>query len=295
MATDTPDQNESLKQSSQPINSPSQPTVMDVHKPHGGHHKKKFIDYFFEFFMLFLAVTMGFFVENKREDYNDDKKEKEYIHSLIQDLREDTFKLTSEINRNWLLMRGIDSLTDAIYKYTNRGNVFMTSLDSVFNTNPFEISESQDEIAWKLYRLYTTYGRNAYTVHFTDRTMMQLVNSGNMRLLPQQVSDSILKYNEHVKMCTASRLDYLDMWKREMDLSVDIFDYKYIRYDISTFKYSEGSYKLITTDPAVLNKYATVLELWKQLIMGYYSHIYYTKVRAVSLIPFLRKEYEIYN
>ena len=52
---------------------------MEVHKhPHDVTHKKKWREYLLEFFMIFLAVTAGFFAENIREHLDDNKKEKEY-------------------------------------------------------------------------------------------------------------------------------------------------------------------------------------------------------------------------
>jgi hypothetical protein len=43
---------------------------MEVHKhPHHVAHKKKWSEYLLEFFMLFLAVFLGFIAENVREHY----------------------------------------------------------------------------------------------------------------------------------------------------------------------------------------------------------------------------------
>ena len=48
---------------------------MEVHHhPHvdsDSHRKKGFKEYFLEFLMIFLAVTMGFFAENLRERIKD--------------------------------------------------------------------------------------------------------------------------------------------------------------------------------------------------------------------------------
>jgi hypothetical protein len=46
---------------------------MEVHA-HSHTERKKFIHYLWEFFMLFLAVTLGFLVENMREHLMDQKK-----------------------------------------------------------------------------------------------------------------------------------------------------------------------------------------------------------------------------
>ena len=48
---------------------------MEVHQ-HTHTPRKKWTHYFWEFFMLFLAVTLGFFVENQREHYIEGQREK---------------------------------------------------------------------------------------------------------------------------------------------------------------------------------------------------------------------------
>src|SRR5690349_21206354 len=53
-------------------------TNMEVHHhPHAA--KKNFKDYFLEFLMIFLAVTLGFFAESYREHLVNKDHEKEYI------------------------------------------------------------------------------------------------------------------------------------------------------------------------------------------------------------------------
>src|SRR6516162_8745575 len=53
-----------------------QTEYMEVHH-HPKVEKKNFKEYFLEFLMIFLAVTMGFFAENIREKITDNNKEKE--------------------------------------------------------------------------------------------------------------------------------------------------------------------------------------------------------------------------
>ena len=40
--------------------------------------------------MLFLAVTLGFFVENQREHYIEHKRGEQYLKSFVEDLKTDT-------------------------------------------------------------------------------------------------------------------------------------------------------------------------------------------------------------
>src|SRR5580765_7673244 len=72
--------------------------------------KKKWTHYLWEFLMLFLAVTLGFFVENQREHYVDRKKEKEYIRSMIEDLKTDTSYFAVEITARRQNRKRIDTL-----------------------------------------------------------------------------------------------------------------------------------------------------------------------------------------
>jgi len=72
---------------------------MEVHA-HSHTERKKWTHYFWEFLMLFLAVFCGFLAENLREHQIEKKREKEYILSMIEDLKEDTasFNLLIKIN-----------------------------------------------------------------------------------------------------------------------------------------------------------------------------------------------------
>jgi hypothetical protein len=60
---------------------------MEVHHhPHldsDSHRKKNFKEYFLEFLMIFLAVTLGFFAESLREHINDKAKSEQYIQSFL--------------------------------------------------------------------------------------------------------------------------------------------------------------------------------------------------------------------
>src|SRR6267154_106784 len=71
---------------------------MEVHH-HPKVEKKNFKEYFLEFLMIFLAVTLGFFGESYREHLSDRTKEKEYIKSMVEDLETDAAFLELSINK----------------------------------------------------------------------------------------------------------------------------------------------------------------------------------------------------
>src|SRR5579875_2081610 len=127
---------------------------MEVHHhPHVG--KKNFKEYFLEFLMIFLAVTLGFFAENIRESITEHSREKEYIASMLADLRSDTAKLNRGIQQNTEQSKGYDSLIGYWYAkpYTDSSIRYM-------------------------YYLYRTYTVTRHKLWFTHRTIDQLRNAG---------------------------------------------------------------------------------------------------------------------
>ena len=70
---------------------------MEVHH-HPHLEKKSFKEYLLEGLMIFFAVSMGFIAENIREFISDNAKEKEFIESILEDLKEDQKSFTSTIN-----------------------------------------------------------------------------------------------------------------------------------------------------------------------------------------------------
>src|ERR1022692_1031757 len=80
---------------------------MEVHHHPDLHHEKKpWKEYFLEFLMIFLAVTMGFFAENLRETISDSGKIHEYMQSMVSDLRGDTtsYKTSIAFNKEYCKM-----------------------------------------------------------------------------------------------------------------------------------------------------------------------------------------------
>ena len=147
---------------------------MEVHH-HTQTPRKKWSHYFWEFFMLFLAVFCGFLAENRRESIVEKRREKEYIGSLIEDIRLDNHELHSSITLHSSVIKRIDSL--------------------------FEIFKSGD---WRnrTSDIYFIIRRSTRTTNFYyhDRTIQQLKNSGGLRLIHNiHISNEIIKYDAEVR------------------------------------------------------------------------------------------------
>jgi len=143
---------------------------MEVH--HHAHHegKKSWKSYFWEFLMLFLAVFCGFLAEYQLEQTLEKHREKELIVSLIEDLKRDTTSLTENQGK----LKDQKLLVDSL----------------VFYLSAPDLKERGAEVYY--------YGRKPHRFTFfryTDRTIQQLKNAGNFRLIKKTiVADSILKY-----------------------------------------------------------------------------------------------------
>src|SRR5258705_11006406 len=122
--------------------------------------------------MLFLAVFAGFIAENWREHTVEHKREQHNIRSMIADLKEDTTNITSVIEYSIKKFHGMDTLSGLL------GN------------NNFS-----DSAQLRLFKLNMAYASNMWAILINDRTVRQLLNSGNMRLIHEQkISDSIMRY-----------------------------------------------------------------------------------------------------
>ena len=97
---------------------------MEVHQ-HTHTPRKKWTHYFWEFFMLFLAVTLGFLVENQREHYVEHQREKQFMGTLVKDLELD--------------VNGINSFVDLRNKRRDQMKYVISRLSSA---HPEKVSDS---------------------------------------------------------------------------------------------------------------------------------------------------------
>ncbi len=90
---------------------------METHAQH--LHKapgKKFWHYFFEFFMLFLAVSTGFFVENLREHHIEDERLNQYLKSMQLDIASNATALDYAMEENRKMIMAYDTLAALLAK-----------------------------------------------------------------------------------------------------------------------------------------------------------------------------------
>ncbi|MEN9684549.1 MAG: hypothetical protein RLZZ28_335 [Bacteroidota bacterium] len=76
--------------------------------------KRLFIEHFFDFLMLFLAVALGFVVDNWRDEYNAAKTTKEVAFELVMDISKDSGRIDELVLHCRKKMYKLDSLYEII-------------------------------------------------------------------------------------------------------------------------------------------------------------------------------------
>lgn len=144
---------------------------MEVH--HKNHNPKNFKEYITEFLMLFTAVTLGFFVENMREHYVEDKRGVTYAHRLLEDLKEDSVRMNDVFN-------------SADEKITKISSIMPFVKDEKL------MHQAVDSFYYFGFWGYNKYGYIGHLPRFyrVEETLNEL-KSGNLRLIQ---SDSVVAY-----------------------------------------------------------------------------------------------------
>ncbi|PWU04732.1 MAG: hypothetical protein C5B52_00915 [Bacteroidetes bacterium] len=91
-------------------------STMEIHHHPHLQHEKLWKEYVFEFLMLFIAVSAGFFVENIREHYVEKHRAKEYAAMMVTDLKTDTIELNDIVHRTYLAVTYLDTFLQVTSK-----------------------------------------------------------------------------------------------------------------------------------------------------------------------------------
>ena len=236
----------------------------------GSHSaRKKWTHYFWEFLMLFLAVTLGFFVENQREHYIEHQRAKQYAMLMVEDLKQDTSLYNDRIT--WM-GRHINS----------------------FDTVSVMFGQSPPVSNNRLIKAVLTQ-RTTHRVALYPTTFNQMKSSGTLRYFQNKEISKRVSY-------------YYDIWQAELKSSFDYND-EFFAAEIQTFMlnhfdYSESDYfgdTLKVINPTYLDRSLKTDILLRNRLTLYTSLLRYTVgsliklalERAIKLIALLKKEYNL--
>jgi hypothetical protein len=257
------------------INSTQETENMEVHHHPDLHHKqKKWKEYFLEFLMIFLAVTMGFFAESYREHLLNKEKEKQFMGSLVEDLKLD--------------IQNINITIDAQRNQINGKDTLVLLINNGINT------QEQNTLFYELHWKYVGYPK---TVSFSKRTLSQLLNSDGLRLVENKnVSDAIAIYaSNETKIETVDQPANAELAHKSLDYSKQFIDTKYMRAE------PKDDYVLVPSiNPKVRNAntdalkdFSFSLEMDKENCIIRIQILQKQLELANELLDLLKKEYHI--
>jgi hypothetical protein len=198
------------------------------------------------------------------------------MNSLITDLKEDTATIRYVISFSITKFHGMDTLAQLLNK------------DMLSN-------EEEKE----LYYLNSRYATNVSFMVFNERTIKQLLNSGNLRLVrKQETSDSIINYyGQFMDVIKGQENVYDEMSKRLLFSTEEIFDRSAsltkMNADSSFYQdIRQEKMKLITKDRNVLKKYSQMIITARGMLANYLSMLFDMKKTGENLLVFLEHEYK---
>jgi len=242
---------------------------MEVHPHSHSHGKKNWKSYVWEFLMLFLAVFCGFLAEYQLEHTIEHNREKEFILSMIEDVQTDTSTVRNEIEQNKKQLRFIDSLATFCFNY--------------------DITKKTD---YDIYRLYRRVLSSSAAVKPTERTLVQLKNSGGMRLLRKKAAvDMIILYDGSGKEVLFRQEISGIMNKECINVAFELMNFNY--YNPGTYRGISQSAELLSHDRVKLIHFGNRITTYGASLTVYGQCLQRMNDDGIKLISTLRKEYHL--
>ena len=241
---------------------------MEVHA-HTHTARKKWMHYFWEFFMLFLAVFCGFLAEYQLEHKIEKQREKKFMQLLVQDLQSD-FDSIARIK------------VHRLERYNQADSLFLSLLNGDYKTNGSNV------YYW---------GRNISRRRFfysADGTLQQLKNSGSLRLIHKKdIVQKIIAYDVTYRNYIRQLEVEMALVEQYRNTAAGIFNAAYfqrvVTYDFANRP--EGNPQLFDSSPAGVNELANKINY---LMGGQYRLTQLLdglSEKAKELMELIKKEY----
>ena len=244
---------------------------MEVHT-HTHTPRKKWTHYFWEFLMLFLAVFCGFLAEYQLEHIIEHQREKQFMTTLIEDLKDDIALAGEQIAMHKQKIIQNDSL-----------------IELLSTANP-ELVNRND-----LY-YFARIGNRTVFFYNNDRTIEQMKYSGGLRLIRNEdVSNQIMRY--YRKIAELKMIENYDAEEQAgyKDHAVKIFDpvvFKNMSRTLIVQRLNNNP-KLLTTDHALLTEFAGKVQYLNGSRIRQLNMKVDIRKSALSLIELLKREYRM--
>jgi hypothetical protein len=250
---------------------------MEVHH-HPKIEKKNFKEYFLEFLMIFLAVTLGFFAEGLREHISDNQKEEQYVQSLTEDLEADTARI------------------DIILRFDEEKLVQLSSIYNCYDT------VTQNLKATACMGALVKYSKVNKPFQSNDRTIIQLANAGGYRLLTKEDADSILSYQSVYKQYHDFESTVFQQAQDNVRNTLnELADFRAVAgiQKASTLSGVDSSSTILpgpllfSDNRELLNKWFNQLQLYVRVTNAQHLILSQLKIKAITLIKFYKHKHHL--
>jgi len=242
------------------------------HHPRHSEKSRNYKEYIFEFLVIFVAIIGSFFAENIREHYVDKHKAKEYMESMLGDLKYDSASLTELIVLNKDQVKGLDSLLKVMEDplVGSKLNLFYY-LDMRYTLN------------------YNIFGSS-------NRSLSQLKNTGDLRLIKvKAVSDGIANYEMDLNVSLNQSQLLENQFNKIKDQQSEIIDFltlKKLVQKTSILQIKEHP-ALVTSNTKTIHAYYFNIFILKGVISSYIARLTELKKQTSYLMKTIQKEYNL--
>jgi hypothetical protein len=142
---------------------------MEVHHPHHPTHKKKWSEYILEFFLLFTAVTLGFFAENLREHQIMSHRVEQNKIAILKDLQADSINIS----------RALDIEDSCIYRFNRVNNILYLAKKNKITQN--QLIDSIKKIDKLIAYSTTLYVNNSSFKNMQSSGILSYLDEGELK------------------------------------------------------------------------------------------------------------------
>ncbi len=230
----------------------------------------KWRHYLFEFIILFFAVTLSFFVENQRENLNDQARERKLMAALVEEIKADTMRINEIITLRSQRIQKNDSLIILIN------------------------SKDLQKHILKVYH-YAMNAATRRTLYYETNIMQSLRTGGFDKLTNAEAAKEIRLYYIATQDLLATQengdvfggQEHNELIRRVLDANIAH------QLRSGTGKLSTSDVKLFTTDPATLNEFCYTVSYLNATFYLQILRLEKMKKQARELLKTIPKEYDL--
>ena len=186
---------------------------------------------------------------------------------MIEDAQTDTANIHLAISKNTRRMIALDSLSALCANY--------------------DPSKKNDSVLYRLYRVGLVHPE---IVSPTERTLLQLKNSGGMRLIKKKAAvDSIILYDDAAKKLADQQAYYERYQNETVGLGLQMFNFQFFRFGAISSKMKVTDAILLSQDKTKLIQFANSIAIYAAVVSFYNVRLREMDSHAISLMQTLKK------